>query len=434
MGEFRLQGGFFGWRTASTEGQVMPGIVAFPQVVQDAVDAYGDLFACEPQRQHFAEYLTGLMLAERKTVLGIHREFADTTDQSCLNKFLTQVAWDVDALNERRLQLLQQDADTRYSAQGVIALDDVLIDHDGKLIEDVGWFWDHAEQRHKIAHDYLFVNYVCTSGKHYPLEFRRFKKRDRCEADGEKFQDHGVLFRQLIDWVGARNIPGDFTFDSYFSSAENLNHIHAQQDHHGRSRGYVGDLKHNRKVQWKGKLWRVDELAASIASADRKEIRRGDQRQWYFTCTVRIPEVNHKVRLVLIWNHRRDEKLCKALATNRVTWEATRILRVYRHRWTGTETFHRDGKQELGMGDCQLRDGQGQTRHMYLVMLAYSLLMSQLRQGRARDWALQRLTTVGEACRAMLRETLRTTLAWAIEQVTEKSRSFEQVVTQLRLT
>jgi hypothetical protein len=412
----------------------MPGIVEFPQIVREAVEAYGDLFACEPQRRHFAEYLTGLMIAERKTVLGIHREFADTTDQSCLNRFLTEVAWDVEALNQRRLQVLQQDPDTRYSAQGVIALDDVLIDHDGKLIEDVGWFWDHAEQRHKIAHDYLFVNYVCTSGKHYPLEFRRFQKRDQCEADGEPFQDHGVLFRQLIDWVGARNIPGDFTFDSYFSSAENLNHIHAQQDPHQRPRGYVGDLKHNRKVQWKGKLWRVDQLAASIAPADRKELRRGDQRQWYFTCTVQIPGVNHKVRLVLIWNHRRDEKLRKVLATNRVTWEVNRILRVYRHRWTGTETFHRDGKQELGMGDCQLRDGQGQTRHMHLVMLAYSLLMRQLRQGRARDWALQRLTTVGEACRAMLRETLRTTLAWAIEQVTEKSRTLDHVVAQLRLT
>ncbi len=30
------------------------------------------------------------------------------------------------------------------------------------------------------------------------------------------------------------------------------------------------------------------------------------------------------------------------------------------------------------MGDCQLRDGQGQTRHMYLVMMAYSPLTSQL--------------------------------------------------------
>ena len=124
---------------------------------------------------------------------------------------------------------------------------------------------------------------------------------------------------------------------------------------------------------------------------------------------------------------------CIILVTNRIKWEVSRIVRVYRHRWTGTETFHRDGKQQLGMGDCQLRDGEGQTRHMYLVMLAYSLLMSQLRQGHAYEWALQRLTTIGEACRAMLRETLRTTLTWAIEQVTEKERPFDHVVAQLGL-
>ena len=77
---------------------------------------------------------------------------------------------------------------------------------------------------------------------------------------------------------------------------------------------------------------------------------------------------------------------------------------------------------------------QGQTRHMYLVMLAYSLLVNQLKQGHAKDWALCRLTNIGEACRAMLGETLRTTLAWAIEQVTEKSRSYDHVAAKLRLT
>ena len=93
----------------------------------------------------------------------------------------------------------------------------------------------------------------------------------------------------------------------------------------------------------------------------------------------------------------------------------------------------RNGKQELGMGKCQLRNGDGQTRHMYLVMLAYSLLTSQLKQARARDWALCKLTTIGEACRAMLRETLRDTLAWAIDQVVNKSKKHKQVVAQLGL-
>ena len=111
-----------------------------------------------------------------------------------------------------------------------------------------------------------------------------------------------------------------------------------------------------------------------------------------------------------------------------------RIVRVYRHRWTGTETFHRDGKQQLGLGDCQLRIDQGQTRHVYLVMTAYSLLMSQLRQGRAKEWALHRLMTIGEACRAMVKETLRTTLAWAIEQVTDRKQPVGHVIAQLGLS
>ncbi len=67
-------------------------------------------------------------------------------------------------------------------------------------------------------------------------------------------------------------------------------------------------------------------------------------------------------------------------------------------------------------------------------MLAYSLPTSQLKQGHAKDWALCRLTTIGEACRAMLTETLRTTIAWVVEQVTEKPRSYDHVVAMLRLT
>lgn len=411
----------------------MAAIVEFPQVVREALEQFADLFCCEPQRRHFAEYLTGLMVARKKSVTGINAEFAETTDPSCLNRFVTQVEWDVEQLNERRLELLQRDPSTRYHDQGVIALDDVLIDHTGQLIKDVGWFWDHAEERNKIAHDYLFVNYVTRSGKHYPLEFRRFKKREQCEATGETFEDHGVLFRQLVDWVCERDIPGDFTFDSYFSSAANLNHIHSKQDRHGQARAYIGDLKFNRKIGFKGKEIKAEDFAGTIPRVDRKELRRGDKRQWYFTCSVRLPNVNHKVRIVILWNNRRDQSPAKILVTNRIKWEITRIVRGYRCRWTGTETYHRDGKQQLGMGDCQLRNGQGQTRHMYLVMLAYSLLMIQLKQSRAKSWALCRLMTIGQACRAVAEETLRTTLEWAIDQVAEKSRKPQHVMVQLGL-
>ena len=70
------------------------------------------------------------------------------------------------------------------------------------------------------------------------------------------------------------------------------------------------------------------------------------------------------------------------------------------------------------MGDCQLRSGEGQTRYLCLVMLAHSLLMAQMRQGRARDWAHSVLTTIGGACRAVSRETLSKTISWVVDQAT----------------
>ena len=387
----------------------MPAIVDFPTIVQEALALFGDLFDTEPARRHFAEYLTGLIVAENKTVSGINREFALTTDQSCLNRWLTEVEWDVMALNDRRLAWLQQAPQTRYSGRGVIAIDNTLVTHEGKLIEDVGWFWDHADERHVIAHDYIISNYVCPSRAHYPIEWRRFKKRDTCPA--QEFKDHTELCIELIEDALKRGIPGAFTFDSYFTSAKVLNHLQSTQA------AYVGDLKLNRKVVYAGREQKLQDVARQIPWAAKKPVRVGSRRYWYFSKQMRIPDVGHPVRIVLFWRERDDQEASKALVSNRLGWEVIRMVLVYRHRWTGTETFHRDGKQQLGLGDCQVRSGEGQTRHVYLVSVAYSLLMRSLQQSRAQDWARRTLTTIGEACRAVKAETLERMIDWVVDKL-----------------
>jgi hypothetical protein len=397
----------------------MPTIVDFPTLVQEALPVFGDVFDTDAARRHFAEYLTGLMVAERKTVSGINREFVVTTDQSCLNRWLTEVAWDVQTLNNRRLEWLQREPKTRYSPRGVIAIDNTLVDHEGKLIEDVGWFWDHADERYVIAHDYISSNYVCPSGAHYPIEWKRFKKRDAC-ASGE-FKNHTQLCIALIDDVVARGIPGDFTFDCYFTSAKVLNHIQSTQ------RAYVGDLKLNRLVVYDGREQSLQAVARQIPWAAKKAVRMGSTRYWYFSKQMRIPDVEHPVRVGLFWKAREDQEASKALVSNRLGWEVIRMVLVYRYRWTGTETFHRDGKQLLGLGDCQVRTGEGQTRHVYLVSVAYSLLMRSLHQTHLYDWARRTLTTIGEACRAVKAETLERIVDWIVDKLTVEHWSIPEI-------
>jgi len=77
--------------------------------------------------------------------------------------------------------------------------------------------------------------------------------------------------------------------------------------------------------------------------------------------------------VVILWK-------AKILVTHRIKWEVRRIQGVYKERWSGTQTFHWDGKQYLGMGECQLRSRQSQTRHMSLVIFAHSILVSILKK------------------------------------------------------
>jgi len=384
--------------------------VDFPTIVQEALVIFGALFDTEPARRHFAEYLTGLIVAENKTVSGINRALALTTDQSCFNRWLTEVAWDVTALNDRRLAWLQPAPQTRYSGRGVIAIDKTLVTHEGKLIEDVGWFWDHADERHVIAHDSIISNDVCPSRAHDPIEWRRFQKRDTCPA--QECKDHPEWCIALMDDALKRGIPGAFTLDSSFPSAKGLNHLQSKQA------ASVGDLQLHRKVVYAGREQKLQDVARPIPWEAKKPVRVGSRRYWYFSKHMRIPDVGHPVRVVLLWRERGDPEARKALVSHRLGWEVIRMIVVYRHRWTGTETFHRDGKPQRGLGDCQVRSGEGQTRHVSLVSAASSLLRRSLQQSRAQDWARRTLTTIGEACRAVKAETLERLIDWVVDKLT----------------
>jgi hypothetical protein len=218
------------------------------------------------------------------------------------------------------------------------------------------------------------------------------------------------------------------TLDSYFTSAKVLNHIASSH------RSYVGDLKRNRKVVYEGREQSLQAVAKQMSWQAKKPVRMGSRRYWYVRKQMRIPAVTHPVRMVVFWQERDDTEASKALVRHRLTGEVMRMVVGYRHRWIGTETLHRDGKQALGLGDCQVRSGAGQTRHGSLVSAASSLLRRSLHQSRPQAWARTMLTTIGEACRAVKGELLGQLVDWMVEKRADDHWSVPQIKAVLTRT
>ena len=383
-------------------GTVMPYIIDIPKVIETEAKRYDNLFLNEPERKHFRKYLTGLIAAERKTVNGITESFIETTDQSALNAWIHLKLWDEDALNQRRLVSLKDDPQLGFQSDGVVAIDDTQCIHEGPNIAGMQNLFDHNTHRYFHGMDVIYSHYVTKlpGHPHYPLHYRWYQRPDDAEERRRNKEPsaHTEDFQAIVQDAIDLGFEGTFTFDNYFSGAPNLNYIAE------RKRSYAADIRTSRAVMWHGKKKNIEEVAREIPIESRQPIPEG--KGYYFTKTFEMPGVNHKVRLVFIWAEQEDSKLVKCLGTNMIKWEIRRIIRTYELRWTGCECYHRDGKQELGMGECQLRTLEAQKRHLLLVIIAYTALLRASQSGRLNEWAKTAVRTIGLACRAVRAELL----------------------------
>ncbi|ELY58734.1 IS701 family transposase [Natronococcus jeotgali] len=318
------------------------------------------------QTHHAKTYVTGLAAARSKTVTGIAREVLPAGSDRALNKFLTEYDWDEDQLNHERLEELQKHGETRWSQDGYIVIDDSVFQRTGKELPGAGEFYDHTEGEPVWGQDLVYSFYTDDKTS-YPLVFRQYEKaddEDQDDADETKYDLSREMVTELEEEVG---VPADtYLFDSWFAhDSELIKHVESY------GKDWIGPLRSNRKVTYANQEMRVDALEERIDKEER-EIDEETYKIW--TKTLPVSKLG-EVRLVIAEKVTDDEEEnpIKYLATNKIDAPSAHIIRSYSYRWR-IETFFEDSKQDLGLGDCEMRDSDGASRHWHLQMLTYSLL------------------------------------------------------------
>lgn len=65
-------------------------IAGIPISLNDFAEQFSDVFNHQAQVEHFKEVLAGLLVAENRTIAGIHQRLVDGEEYDALRKFLSR--------------------------------------------------------------------------------------------------------------------------------------------------------------------------------------------------------------------------------------------------------------------------------------------------------------------------------------------------------
>jgi hypothetical protein len=399
-------------------------LLDIPEIVQHYAPYFRSVFS-EAALIQFQRYISGLIVSENKTIEGINRLFVvETRNQSSLNRLLTESPFSVEALDEARLELLQNQPETRIKAKGVLSLDDTLLSHYGRCFEKIAWLYDPALRCHTWAHNLVGLHYS-DDQTDYPVRFCLWQPADldRIEAglraagipikaskltlkqdDEQKWRQYllglwrrkqnqpevAALYKSkltlaeelLRGFVAAHPCPTlPVVFDSWYTQPAFCGMIDKEL-----RLAFVGALAEDALLAlasgeetvgcFAGRLRQEhrQQLAQEAAPIFRKHTIRykGQPESYYSYC--RSHRIRNYGRVRLVISHRQADlsDTPKYLISNRLKWQAGGITRIARHRWS-IEVYHEEGKAE-GLDQYQLRDFEAIYRHVALVAVVYSLL------------------------------------------------------------
>jgi len=124
----------------------------------------------------FVRYITGLLISENKTVDGLNSVFVQKTDQSNVNRLLTEYPWLKTDFNDELQQLFSRHR--IGSSFSYFILDDTLLEKVGKHIESAGIHFDHTTNQYVFGHQIVTSGYVFQSG-FYPFLLELYTKKEQ---------------------------------------------------------------------------------------------------------------------------------------------------------------------------------------------------------------------------------------------------------------
>ena len=341
-----------------------------------------------------AKTLTGLMagtmLLSLPSVNKIHDELVTGEGKSSFYKDVRDLAIGKSTLYDEAFAAMQGDSKMAMRKNGVIILDEHLIEHTSEDIEGVACYYSPSEERHVLAMSTITLHYWAGTIE-YPVAFkiyRRLKELEKCGKAQDYKKKNDIARDMLRDVFARKGAPSLALFDSGFMTKKTVQLLKTLNVN------YISRPKRPWKCSYKHKRYSLEELFETIPANEFKAVvvknpKTGKKKTRLAAVRdVYIPQIG-KHRVVFVDCTREKPKKgdkeaaetrttvsgrrYRLFITNVLTWDAATILSQYSLRWT-IETSYRDMNQHLSLSGCKWRDLSAQYFFIALTCLCYLFL------------------------------------------------------------
>jgi SRSO17 transposase len=374
---------------------MLQAIVQSHESLSNFLSLFRDAFQNRPQYRHFQAYVIGLIIyLGSRNLAGLSRAIPDGKSPCSLYRFLAEMEWDTEAVEQVRWEMLNRRTRRALAAAGrgdnvvpvFLAIDDSLVEKSGKCIEGTDYHYSHSAGRTVWGHVWVTAQLVVL-GQSYPISWRLYRRRTTCEELDVPFASKPELARAIVD--AFQPLPGTQTYvltDSWYPSQQLLETCQERGFH------LISAVKSDRKLRvadhnLQAKAW---SQALPKRAFDFVTVNTAGYKLW---STVGRLSSGHVARLVV--NRVIGQKRWRYLVSTDCSLSAQTVISYYLARWE-VENFYRVAKQSLGWGDYQMRDLFAVERHVQLMMVAHAYLEVQRQEAIASAPEPEVHVTLGE--------------------------------------
>lgn len=302
-------------------------------------------------------------------------------DYQKLQYFFSESNWDIEQLNDVRVNILQNQNTTRATIKGVMAIDDTAVPKPyASKTEGVGFQYCGC-LGHKENANVAVASCFVSEAKHFPVNFKSYIPFQGTPP--ESFKSKLDLAKELIEDALDKKIPfSAVVFDAWYTSSELIEFIASKNIR------LVAEAKINRSILFthpvtkQATYTRADQIIPLIRKYFSDKLKAVSVPQsdgsiksiLTYTLKSKLKDCLTPLQIFFVFDKwsSTDDKDVHILITNNLAMSVKDAILTYLLRW-GIEESFRELKDDFCFDQYQVRHQKQIQRHWIMSFLAWSL-------------------------------------------------------------